>query len=1090
MHPTLKLIGWTIAPLVLSLPISILMSEQNGWVIAQESVSEKKAEGDLKAKADQLFNLGIQQAQGREVSLIGQLYGAIEYWEQALAIYREIQDRRDEVKTLMRIGSAHYQSAEYMRVMKTGDEEYKLSEYNEALTAYQQAADVFQEIQDQSGKAVALTVLGDVYSRLSDYVKASEAYRQASNIFHRLQDRDSEAVCLNNLGFSYYSLSQHTRSIEVYQKALPLFQQAKNNAGIARTLNNLGKSYSALKERTQAISFYERALPIFRELQDKGSEALLLKDLGYEYFSLDQYLSAIKFYEQALPIYQKVKLSNFIIYQEIKADEANVLVDLGTTYNEISQYAKSLELYQQALPIYQQVGDLKGVANVLINLGNTYNNMSQYTKASELYQQALQICQQIKDKHGQASSLSGLGESYRLLSQYSKSLKFNQQALVTYQQIQDLEGEAISFLNLGNTYKSLAQYDKAILHYQKALSYSRKAKSYKGEAKALFNLGNVHLSLSIFLNPMKTIEYYQQALSIFRRIKNLNEESNVLMSIGNVYLAKSQYNQAILYYQQALPIFQKVQDKRGEVIILTNIGSAYKLISQHGKAIEYYQRALLILQSVRDYRTKGKILENLGSTLLEKNNVVEAEKILLESVDISESLRLELDDDQRRSLFEVQTGTYNFLQKAQIALRKIEAALETSDRGRARAFIELLAARFAGETLENAIAKQKVEKLSITQIKQVSKAQAATLVQYSIVSDKDLYVYVVQPNGGIQFRQVNLTTLGKSLADFVNTSRDGLGVRGRTGRADILVALSPEKQRELQEQRDLSLHQLHQLLIEPIADLLPKNENDHVIFMPQGELFLIPFPALLNAQNQPLITQHTILTAPSIQTLDLTHKTAQKRLQGSRPALVVGNPTMPAVSTIIGNPPTKLTQLPGSEREATTIAQQLNTQAITGANARKDVVMQKMQNAGIIHLATHGLLDSFKGDTPGAIALAPNGNGDRNDGLLTSGEIFDLKLNADLVVLSACDTGRGDITGDGVIGLSRSLFVAGVPSVIVSLWKVPDDSTALLMTEFYKNWQDRKLDKAQALRQAMLTTMKTNPNPRDWAAFTLIGEAE
>lgn len=199
---------------------------------------------------------------------------------------------------------------------------------------------------------------------------------------------------------------------------------------------------------------------------------------------------------------------------------------------------------------------------------------------------------------------------------------------------------------------------------------------------------------------------------------------------------------------------------------------------------------------------------------------------------------------------------------------------------------------------------------------------------------------------------------------------------------------------------------------------------------------------------------------------------------------------MPAVSTMIGNPAKALAPLPGAEKEAAKIAQLLNTQAMIGGNARKDQVMQQMQNAGIIHLATHGLLDSFKGDTPGAIALAPNGTNQPNDGLLTSSEILDLKLNADLVVLSACDTGRGDITGDGVIGLSRSLFVAGVPSVIVSLWKVPDDSTALLMTAFYKNWKDRKLDKAQALRQAMLTTMKTNPNPRDWAAFTLIGEAE
>lgn len=123
---------------------------------------------------------------------------------------------------------------------------------------------------------------------------------------------------------------------------------------------------------------------------------------------------------------------------------------------------------------------------------------------------------------------------------------------------------------------------------------------------------------------------------------------------------------------------------------------------------------------------------------------------------------------------------------------------------------------------------------------------------------------------------------------------------------------------------------------------------------------------------------------------------------------------------------------------------------------------------------------------------SPLGKGGQEggNGLLTAEEILDLKLNAELVVLSACDTGRGRITGDGVVGLSRSLIASGVSSVIVSLWAVPDAPTASLMTEFYNNIQQRKLDKAQALRQAMLTTMKQHPKPRNWAAFTLIGEAE
>jgi CHAT domain-containing protein len=187
----------------------------------------------------------------------------------------------------------------------------------------------------------------------------------------------------------------------------------------------------------------------------------------------------------------------------------------------------------------------------------------------------------------------------------------------------------------------------------------------------------------------------------------------------------------------------------------------------------------------------------------------------------------------------------------------------------------------------------------------------------------------------------------------------------------------------------------------------------------------------------------------------------------------------------MGQPPQQLSPLPGAEKEAQDIAQLLNVTPLIGSQATKAAVVQQMLSSRIIHLATHGSFDPNRG-IGSWLALTPTNS---DDGFLTAEEIFELELNAELVVLSACDTGRGRITGDGVIGLSRSFISAGVPSVLVSLWKVDDAATAYLMREFYENWLDGS-DKAQALRQAMLTTMQQYPAPENWAAFTLIGEAE
>jgi CHAT domain-containing protein len=205
--------------------------------------------------------------------------------------------------------------------------------------------------------------------------------------------------------------------------------------------------------------------------------------------------------------------------------------------------------------------------------------------------------------------------------------------------------------------------------------------------------------------------------------------------------------------------------------------------------------------------------------------------------------------------------------------------------------------------------------------------------------------------------------------------------------------------------------------------------------------------------------------------------------------LVVGNPTMPKLQLQPNTPPEALPDLPGAAEEARAIAQLFNTQPLIGNQATESAVTEKIGQADIVHLATHGILDNIRG-LQSSLALAPTGKETAaTDGFLTAREVLRLNLNASLVVLSACDTGRGVINGDGVVGLSRSFMAAGTPSIVVSLWSVPDSPTAELMKAFYLNLGQR-MDKAQALRQAMLSTLKQHPKPLDWAGFILLGVAD
>ena len=816
----------------------------------------------------------------------------------------------------------------------------------------------------------------------------------------------------------------------------------------------------------------------------RKAEADRLLQQGIEQYRRSQFRDALASWQQALTLYRQ--LGN-------RAGEGAALGNLGLAYDSLGNYAQAIDLYQQVLAIARDIGDRAGEGNTLGNWGRAYKNLGNYAQAIDLHQQHLAIARDIGDRAGEGNALSGLGIAYYSLGDYAQAIDFYQQHLAIAREISDRAGEGIVLGNLGAAYNSLGDYAKAIDFSQQALAIFRDIGDRSGEGNALGNLGVAYYSLR---NYAKAIDFHQQYLAIARDIGDRAGEGGALGNLGNAYDSLGDTAQAIDFHQQTLAIFRDIGDRAGEGGALGNLGNAYASLGDTAQAIDFYQQHRAIAREIGDRAGEGNALNNLGAAYLSSQQPVAATASLTLAVDLLDSLRsANLSDAEKVSLFETQQNSFRLLQQALIAQNQTEAALEIAERGRSRAFAELIA-----QLLTPAEARATLEPASLATIKAFAQQQQLVLVEYSVIDFSDdnrdplLYIWVISADGSIRFRQQSLGEI--NLGDLVTDTRQAIGVRG--SRAAVVPQLKPEYLAQRQAATHRKLTQLHELLIEPIADLLPTDPEQPVVFIPQGELFLVPFPALKDGKGQYLIEKHTILTAPSIQVLQLTRNLAEAQnaaalSQGK--SVIVGNPSMPAVPFLNDQgkfEQVRLRPLAGAEREAAEIADFLDTSALIGDQATEATVKQQMASADLIHLATHGLLEygdpreTGSRDTPGAIALAP---GSGEDGLLTSGEILQLDLQANLVVLSACDTGRGRLTGDGVIGLSRSFVAAGVPSIVVSLWQVPDAPTAELMTAFYRQLTQGQ-SKAQALRQAMLATMQTHPDPKNWAAFTLIGEAE
>lgn len=995
-----------------------------------------------------------------------------------------------------------------IQLYQQGIEQFNRGQFPEALKTFDRVLKQARKIGDKKLEGTTLTQIGTIYRRLGLYSQAIEFLEQALAINIASKDKVNVGITLYNLGQVYERLGQYDRALESFQGALAIAKNTQNLFLEATTLHNLGQVYDKLARYDRAIASLQQAIAIHQQTGDRKMEGRTLNNLGIVYRNLGRYTLSLQTLQQALAISQSVN---------DKPWKGTILNNLGSVYVNLSQYDKAMQALQQALTLSRDTHNTILEGATLTGIGEVYRSWGEYPKALAFFQQSLAIYQKTGSKAESGTVLNNIGQVYTTLAQYPQALDALQQAFAIHQEVGNRAMLGTTFINLGSVYLNLGQFNKAVAFFKQALTISQEIGDRAKEGITFNYLGRILARENQF---NEALENFQKALAIFTEIGDRAELAATFNNLGQIYFVQKQDKKALSFYQRSLAINQSIGNRLGLANTYNNLGLIYLNLKQFDPALDSLERALTLSTEIGNKLGQGTILSNLGYFYWQANQNERSERYLLEAIKIVESLRPGLKDFDKITIFERQRNIYELLQEIAIAQNKINFALEIAERGRARAYAELLSSRILNLPLEQLT----IPSLATEQIQQIARQENATLIEYSLVGNS-IYIWVVQPTGQINFTKVDRASLTVSINELVSETRASIGVRNRGEPQEIaflpgdlvklnsdapdyepweVVASKLDNNRlflrqssfpqgvtierpatdvvakvESRRSNNRYLQQLHQLLIEPIANFLPSDPNANIIFIPQNELFLVPFAALQDSQGKYLIEKHTMRTVPSIQVLGLTRKLKQKK-ERKGDILIVGNPTMPKLAFSPKEPPQPLSSLPEAEREAKKIARLLQVQPLIGNSATKTTVMQKMPGARIIHLATHGLLEKS------AIALASDASLSGQNGLLSDEEILQMKLNAELVVLSACNTGGGSISGDGVLGLSRSFIAAGVPSAIVSLWTVPDASTADLMTKFYQYLQNNS-DNAQALRQAMLATMERYPHPRNWAAFILIG---
>jgi CHAT domain-containing protein len=890
--------------------------------------------------------------------------------------------------------------------------------------------------------------------------KAEELYRGALAQARREGDRSWTAEFLRRLGELRERQHDLKGALEWYEQSLPIRRELGQKPETARLLLGTGLVKLNLGDLAGGAERVDAARALYHELGDPINEAQAAELLAQVNAARGEFEKAEGQLREALAIYQERRLPGGIV--AVHTESADLFFKRSLYHGALSEGFAAIDAADAARKDMPDGDDRRTMrtnqANAMDIVANTYQKMVQLPRALDYYQQALAIRRELHDDESAAFTESNMAPVLIELHRTPEAVASLQQALEVRRAIGNKANIASTLMALGEADLAEEKPVEARKQYEEALTLAPEGSS--GQAVALYQLGNLSLEAG---ELDQALAFHQRALDIRGKLRNPHDVVRSRIQMAAVQEARGKLTDAAESYVQAADGFEK---------LLAEVSDPVQLASFRETAGRLYPNyARLLFRQAKPGEALLAAERGRGQALARMTGA--RQRGFLELLTPPQRTRwdnaaaaLAKAANRFRIALEQQAPSQ---QQAEANAAWVEAKLELT-RTRERIAAE-------NPQLQSQEPPAPIELQSLLDL---SRRDPSTIYLEWLAMDNRSTLLFSLSSGDVH---AYLLPAGiTALHDLVGNWRNSL-IRDQ-GRGFPNAPVQPYSGKP---EPDLA-RAVYSAALGPLGPFLESGTWRRLVAVPDGPLLDAPLSALITAKGKRLVESFSIATATSLHSLAV--KAANRSAQSS--LLAIGDPSEKGKDRVVIPSGAHLQPLAQARTEAKAIAAEFpGTHPLVGPEAREGAVKRRLDCCTILHFATHGLLDSEDGMDSGLLLAAEPADSNQ-DGVLQAWEIADMRLNAKLAVLSACDSARGDQTlGEGLVGLAWAFQAAGTPAVVASLWSVDDAATAGLMRTFYASLQKgARVD--DAMRQAMLRLhgQHATSSPYYWAAFSLVGSAE